>query len=455
MAGGSRRKRTGQRKNKKSFARQSAKEHSLSHPQNESSLSDELTALSSIFQEDFTLISEDSFTEFSIALRPHADADGSNVYAELHVRCLPGYPNKPPKLQIKCEKGLSTEDVHSLHSLLVDQATSVSREGRVMIYNLVETATEFLSEHNESELLYGHEDISIEESTPSITPPKEASIFQDGRGPFVHGLIDLFYEPGNEGLWTGNHPAIKQEGLAGNATAQNLFSSDNIDPVTLKRTSVISIAKDFEFRDPEQFFSRKPSNKHFSYDKEEELEDLDSSTQFPSVSEILERIYVGSDQKNLFPEEQSSGSSDNDRVPENKCSRLWERSGHSVHKDFLLAHLLGLVCSPRGLLPYAWPALASQLQRIDVIPQTIMDLVINQPQKFQMAFSEIFSDCITESLRGPSSAKSFWTGSEELLRTTDSIHTKGSSRYVSDFEELSVLGEIWNTYCEIHEIWNT
>ncbi|MCO5560872.1 hypothetical protein L7F22_014492 [Adiantum nelumboides] len=85
MAGG-RRKRASQKKNQKSSSRQPAKDHSLSHYQNESPLSEELTALSSIFQEGYTLISEDSFTEFFITLRPHADGGRSNVSAELHVR---------------------------------------------------------------------------------------------------------------------------------------------------------------------------------------------------------------------------------------------------------------------------------------------------------------------------------------------------------------------------------
>ncbi|KAK3004259.1 hypothetical protein RJ639_019446, partial [Escallonia herrerae] len=81
--------------------------------------------------------------------RPYSKDTGYedlDVSALLSVRCLPGYPYKCPKLQITPEKGLSKADADNLLSLLHDQANSNSREGRVMIYNLVEAAQEFLSE---------------------------------------------------------------------------------------------------------------------------------------------------------------------------------------------------------------------------------------------------------------------------------------------------------------------
>ncbi|KAL4311648.1 hypothetical protein GQ457_01G011830 [Hibiscus cannabinus] len=51
-----------------------------------------------------------------------------------------------PKLQIIPEKGLTKCQADTLLSLLNDHANANAREGRAMIFNLVEAAQEFLSE---------------------------------------------------------------------------------------------------------------------------------------------------------------------------------------------------------------------------------------------------------------------------------------------------------------------
>ena len=38
-----------------------------------------------------------------------------------YIRCLTGYPYKPPKLYLKAKEGLSEDDLQALHSLLIDQ----------------------------------------------------------------------------------------------------------------------------------------------------------------------------------------------------------------------------------------------------------------------------------------------------------------------------------------------
>ena len=38
-----------------------------------------------------------------------------------YIRCLAGYPYKPPKLYLKAKEGLSEDDLQALHSLLIDQ----------------------------------------------------------------------------------------------------------------------------------------------------------------------------------------------------------------------------------------------------------------------------------------------------------------------------------------------
>lgn len=447
MAGGSRRKRGSQKKNPRA-SRQPAKDHSLSHPQNDSPLSEELTALSSIFQEDFNLISEDSCTEFSITLHPHADGGRSNISAELHVRCLQGYPHKPPKLQVKCMEGLSHEELLPLHSLLIDQASAISREGRVMVYNLVEAAQEFLSEHIGSGLLQEFEndpeaDIGVDKSQ-EVVLNSTTSTSQDITGPPVYGFVDLFKELGDEILWTGEVHALNQNGLekrVGNAAMRNILPPENLNSHAFKKASQKLLLND-NVAEPELF---KIVSDKLPVSGEEDS--VGKAIQFSSVSELLEKVYNGlyfANHKNPISAEQSSASltsSDSKLSLEQMCFSSQDRSEDSVRKDFLLAHLLRLVCCPRGPLPNAWPALALQIQKLHVIPQGVMDLLISQPQHFQLAFQGIFAGVIREATDGLISTKRFWSASEELLCGEDNGRTKSTSRYLSDFEELSMLGK--------------
>ncbi|KAG9447065.1 hypothetical protein H6P81_013193 [Aristolochia fimbriata] len=158
-------------------------------------LSEEVIALSAIFQEDFKLVSEPPHAQFTINIRPHLNDSGLedlSASAVLHIRCLPGYPYKCPKLRIVPEKGLSEDDTEHLLALLLDQANSNAREGRVMIFNLVETAQEFLSEV-----------ATVVGSVKSVGADKKEELVQESvthvcdkkysfGEHFVYGLIDLF-----------------------------------------------------------------------------------------------------------------------------------------------------------------------------------------------------------------------------------------------------------------------
>lgn len=141
-------------------------------------------------------------------LRPHSNDTGydePDVSALLSVRFLSGYPNKCPKLRIIPEKGLSAKDADNLLSLLHDQANSNAREGRVMIYNLVEAAQEFLSEvipqaePPESAL-------STATDRSSLLSRKDLAVshimMYSCKGPFVYGYIDLFSGCGESWHWS-------------------------------------------------------------------------------------------------------------------------------------------------------------------------------------------------------------------------------------------------------------
>ncbi|XP_027156844.1 eIF-2-alpha kinase GCN2-like [Coffea eugenioides] len=137
------------KKKKRGGARRApSKDHNSLAADNSELIGEEITALCAIFQDECEVVSG-SLPQIQIKLRPYSKDTGydeSDISALLSVRFLSGYPNKCPKLRIIPEKGLSVVDADNLLSLLHDQANSNAREGRVMIYNLVEAAQEFLSE---------------------------------------------------------------------------------------------------------------------------------------------------------------------------------------------------------------------------------------------------------------------------------------------------------------------
>ncbi|KAG7025395.1 eIF-2-alpha kinase GCN2, partial [Cucurbita argyrosperma subsp. argyrosperma] len=111
---------------KRSKGRTPQKDHSFSGEESEL-ISEELTALCGIFQEDCKVVSGPS-PQVTIKLRPYSNDMGFedlDVSAFLSVnlvaKYLPGYPYKCPKLLITPEKGLAKGDTEKLLSLLHEQ----------------------------------------------------------------------------------------------------------------------------------------------------------------------------------------------------------------------------------------------------------------------------------------------------------------------------------------------
>lgn len=206
--GNRRRKRGGPVNSSKNKGRASVKDH-VPHGEGATDLlAEEITALSAIFEEDFKLVCETPSPQLSITVRPYSMDNGlndSNVSVELLVRCLPGYPYKVPKLQIIPDGGLSEEDLHHLHSMLLDQANSKAREGRVMVYNLVEATQEFLSEiipNNQTHSQNSKVECSLVATndgwmSESAKISGEDTFFTGGSE--VYGVIDLFSDLWVEG----------------------------------------------------------------------------------------------------------------------------------------------------------------------------------------------------------------------------------------------------------------
>lgn len=165
-------------------------------------LAEEITALCAIFEEDCKIV-PGSHPQIVVKIRPYSKDMGYedlDVSAVLVVRCLPGYPYKSPKLQITPENDLSEADANRLLSLLNDQANLNAREGRVMIFNLVEAAQEFLSgiepiaKSTESKHLH-----STTESNEELFLKDIAS--SNKNRSFVYGFIDLFSGYGESWTW--------------------------------------------------------------------------------------------------------------------------------------------------------------------------------------------------------------------------------------------------------------
>ncbi|KAG0591417.1 hypothetical protein KC19_1G174500 [Ceratodon purpureus] len=465
--------------------RQSLKERASDFSDSSDLVYEEITALSAIFQEDFNLVSERPVAEFTIQLRPHSvdQDDDDDVSSELVVRCLPGYPHKPPKLTVIAKEGLSNEQSHRLHSLLVEQAASLAREGRVMIYNLTEAAQEFLSANRPTkstlhcQSIGSQEEISLEENLTnsareafledSLTTSTEAD---DGGLSEDVVPFDLF---GRNWVENDNH---WDEGFVSTPTKSQM---GEVDQVERKKGRINIDAKPRHVfgEEKEDLGSNNGGLLKGALHSENSLKGLASELALllpkdnhsKTVSDILQKVRKGIYQRSLTVKEsgllnQSSSTAedcneddgdDDEDDDEDEYSELTsddELPTSTVHqdaatkliqKDLVLAHLLRLVCGARGPLPNTLPALATQLEHLGILPQWVKDLVSHQPDIFDATFRRSFPPQATD-INFPDldpstqpSVSHFWDASPDLLGAGNT----SNSRYLSDFEEISLLGE--------------
>lgn len=475
-----RRKRGGSVNSSKNKGRVSVKDH-VPHGEGDTDLlAEEITALSSIFQEDFKIICESPSPQLSITVRPYSMDSGlnnSNISVELLVRCLPGYPYKAPKLHIRPDGGLSEEDLHLLQSMLSDQANSKAREGRVMVYNLVEATQEFLSEiipndqthHQSSKASCSVVAANDGWMSESAKISGEDSFFTGG--PEVYGVIDLFSDLWVEGgtswetegaLHVGSSKGtVLSQGLANRmerGTRKNDLLSDSHDP--LKNATITE-------REPEKPFVQKGAQpmlqarnltnmmthatgklEVLKEESEDDIKDLPPKAfSTTSVSEFLQKIRssfvrVGRAMRHSVLMERTSSSGDNNLVEElldNSSSSLTTQDKAScvIQKDLLMVHLLRLVCSSKGPLPDALPELTSQLQAMGILPQWTIELATQQPQLFDRTFRRMFHHNMGDITN--LSISEFWKASPKLLGEGHASSVV-NSRYLNDFEEICLLG---------------
>ncbi|XP_015058297.1 eIF-2-alpha kinase GCN2 isoform X3 [Solanum pennellii] len=397
--------------------RTSSKDHNSIDEDNSELVAEELTALCAIFQEDCEVISK-SPSQIHIKLRPYSEDAGyedSDVSALLSVRCLPGYPYKCPKLQLIPEKGLSKADASNLLSLLYDQASSNAREGRVMIYNLVEAAQEFLSEIVPPERLHGSVSCQTADITSQLTY-KDGTVSSGDTcsfgGPFVYGFVDLFSGSGES--W--------------HVSAGLNHEYDN------QPKKIDQIVKPALNQAAKQESLRKAEMKLDALEEESEGESKCCSDLSKSYTDESIEDHVMC--KNIFLEGNLSDCGDAQRETESEPSELSLVHDHlpnTLEKDLILAHLLRLACGPKGPLSDALPEITSELFDLGIVSKRVQDLA-TKPSIFDGTFDNIF-----QAYKVSSKLSQFWKASSEFEGQNSS--PPQNSRYLNDFEELQPLGQ--------------
>ncbi|KAJ4955074.1 hypothetical protein NE237_011857 [Protea cynaroides] len=442
MGHSSKKKKRGGGGGRKSKVKVPSKDHSFNVGDDGDALSEELTALAAIFQEDFKVLS-DSPPQFIIKLRPYSkdtDSEGLSVSALLIVRCLPGYPYKCPKLQLTPERGFSKDDADKLMALLHEQANFNAREGRVMIFNLVEAAQEFLSEivpvgqSNESvpgsnmdgKKKWLHADVSI-------ASDKSCS----SRGPFVYGLVDLFKCLGGSWNWG---LGVDKDGGRNSSTFKHALDASKTEYMVAEK-HFLQKGKPTVLQDTMQGPVSLPTVKLDAL--KEESEDVDTSISDSSRSLVEELLgtstsHEDEEVKELISKEEiekaddrnsESGSSDS----LTSASVIHDQSSHTIEQDFIMVHLLRLACASQGVLANGLPEITSELHNLGLLSDRVRDLVTKPSWMFNKAFSHVFQQHVVSS-----PIAQFWKATTDFGGQNST--SPPSSRYLSDFEELRPLG---------------
>ncbi|XP_062173288.1 eIF-2-alpha kinase GCN2 isoform X4 [Alnus glutinosa] len=404
-------------------------------------LSEEITALCAIFQEDCKVISgsSPSSPQIIIKVRPYSKDMGYedlNVSALLLVRCLPGYPYKCPKLQITPENGLSKSDADKLLALLSDQANSNAREGRVMIFNLVEATQEFLSEIVPVD--QSHESVVCSSTDGSDELfQKEIAASTNKRGPFVYGFIDLYSGSGESWNWG----FVMDEKSVMNSSVQPHPVEGAKLGYEVQQKEPDKRTKQLKMQDTKQGLL--PSSTAILDTLEEETEDSNKSISSTDSSRSLEEDLVRNDtddEKDLSQQSILEGrtTEDDDGEFGSDTSGLlpYASLGHDqesmVERDLIVVHLLRLACASGGPLADALPQITTELYNQGIISECARDLASKPSSIFNKTFDHVFQKQMVSSRMSQ-----FWKPTADFGEPSTSLP---SSRFLNDFEELKSLG---------------
>ncbi|KAK6930573.1 RWD domain, partial [Dillenia turbinata] len=381
---------------------------------------------SAIFQEDCKIISE-SPPQIVIKLRPYSKDMGCedlDISALLVVRCLPGYPYKCPKLQIAPERGLSKSNADNLQSLLHDLANSNAREGRVMIFNLVEAAQEFLSAI-----------VPVDQSRVSVQCASKDSIDQikqdlgqfhdkasNPRVPFVYGFLDLFSGLGESWHWGF--------GMDGNPSANSSLDSNGSNGSKLGH-QVVEKKIDKSAKTPVMNDAKKGP----AFPPVAKLDVLEEESEYENKVTDSDNNGSMNDQEDVPPSEYLADTDDIDlesfSVSLASASTDHDQVTHTVGRDLIMVHLLRLACSSKGQLSDALPEITSELYNLGIFSESIRDLAAQPSTLFNKTFDHVFRQHMVSS-----KISEFWNPASDF----EEPNMSATSRYLNDFEELQSLG---------------
>lgn len=430
------------KKKRRNKGRAASKDLALQSADYSELITEELTALSAIFQEDCKIVSE-SHPQVVINIRPYSKDTGYenlDVSAHLLVRCLPGYPYKSPKLQLTSEKGLSESDADKLLSLLYEQANSNAREGRVMIFNLVEAAQEFLSEIVPVGQVQNPIP-SVNGDNPSQLSPTDVALSSEdvaaASDTFVYGFIDLFSGYGESWNWGVGTDDVSQissslnshtssrsrqvyEGVERNFSKKGKASKDDSRHASVFSTPAKLNTVD-EGSEDERGECRADSSRSLSEDtlgSGSEMED-NKEDDFGNHEESFSFFSDTDDQQT-----ESSKSS--------YASMGNSQASQTTKRDLIMAHLLRLACGSKGPLAEALPTIASELYSLGIFSQWARDIATKPSSLYTETFDHIFQQHMVTS-----EISQFWEPVSDCGGQNSSLL---NSRYLNDFEELRPLG---------------
>ncbi|KAL5537327.1 hypothetical protein UlMin_046354, partial [Ulmus minor] len=353
-----------------------------------------------------------------------------DVSAVLLVRCLPGYPYKSPKLQIIQEKGLSESDADKLLSLLHDQANLNAREERVMIFNLVEAAQEFLSEivpvgqsHDsvlsssmDSSSQLFHQDIAIESKMG---------------GPFVCGFIDLFSGSGES--WNWGFGFDEKSGIKSSVPPRTLNSSEIANEV--KEKGLLKHAGPLALQDTKK--DSLPNSTAKLRTLEEESDEGSKNVSSTDSSGYSVEKFVGNNDRGeqegfvfeeLIEDNRSHGSECSESP--SSSSLAHEEVSQTSERELLMVHLLRLACTSSGALSDALQQISTELYNLGILSEQALELASEPSTIFSKTFDHAFRKHMVST-----KLSQFWKPASEI-----DGHSHPNSRYLNDFEELQSLG---------------
>ncbi|XP_057781604.1 eIF-2-alpha kinase GCN2 isoform X2 [Salvia miltiorrhiza] len=309
---------------------------------------------------------------------------------------------------------------------MVTSANSNAREGRVMIYNLVEAAQEFLSEVIPQEQT--RESVVCHGTDKSFLLPTKDGTVRSGTicssgGPFIFSHLDLFSGSGE--LWQWNLEMEESSKVVSSHTFDNPKAGNgSLDKKPDKRMKSPLV----ESYKPEHVNNQSLRLGTLEEESEDETKSADLSSDESVGNGTINHL------KDMFVEgnltETDNSSTNSDSESSEFANQI--QSFQTMQRDLLLAHLLRLACAPKGALADALPEITSELLNLGIVSEDVRDMAIKPSSSFDKNFDRVFGKHISSS-----KISHFWKTASDLGGQSSSVP---NSRYLNDFEELQPLG---------------